>query len=53
MTQIMNLLMLAPDIQEEILFLTRIERGREVLSLLKLQAIALTAEWKKQRKMWQ
>ena len=27
MTQIMNLLMLAPDIQEEILFLPRIERG--------------------------
>lgn len=31
-TQIMNLLNLAPDIQEEILFLPRVVNGRETIS---------------------
>src|SRR4051794_31942072 len=50
MTQIVNLTLLAPDIQEEILFLPRIEKGKDVLSLRQLQPIALTAEWRKQRR---
>ena len=33
MTQIMNLLMLAPGIQEELLFLPRLEAGRDDLCL--------------------
>ena len=51
-TQLMNLLLLAPDIQEELLFLPRIESGRDSLCLRKLQAIATTADWKVQREMW-
>ncbi len=52
MTQIMNLLMLAPDIQEAILFLPRVESGRDPINLPRVQRIALTPDWRKQRKMW-
>ena len=51
-TQIMNLLMLAPDIQEAILFLPRVERGRDPIHLRQLQPIALVPDWRKQRKLW-
>ena len=51
-TQIMNLLMLAPDIQEQVLFLPRIERGREPFHLRQFQPIAATGDWAKQRVMW-
>jgi len=52
MTQIMNLRMLAPDIQEEILFLSRVESGRDPIHLRQLQPIALVPDWRKQRRMW-
>ena len=51
-TQIMNLLMLASDIQEAILFLPRIERGRDAIHLRQLQPIALVPDWRKQRRLW-
>lgn len=51
-TQIMNLLMLAPDIQEEILHLPRVTGGRDPLHLRQLQPIALVPDWRKQRKLW-
>ena len=51
-SQIMNLLLLAPDIQEEILFLPRTLRGRDALRIWQLQPVALTADWGQQRKMW-
>lgn len=51
-TQIMNLLMLAPDIQEAILFLPRVERGRDPVHLGQLQPIALVPDWRRQRRMW-
>jgi hypothetical protein len=51
-TQIMNLLLLAPAIQEEILFLPRIKSGRDPIRLGRLQAIALTPDWRKQRRIW-
>lgn len=51
-TQIMNLLMLAPDIQEAILFLPRVERGRDQIYLRLLQPIALVPDWRKQRRLW-
>ena len=51
-TQIMNLLHLAPDIQEEILFLPRTRTGRDALILVQLQAIAQVLDWQKQRRMW-
>ena len=52
-TQIMNLLNLAPDIQEDILFLPRTERGRDPVILRDLQPIAARVEWRNQRQMWQ
>ena len=52
-TQIMNLLMLAPDIQEAILFLPRVERGRDPIHLRQLQSIALVPDWRKQRRAWE
>ena len=51
-TQIMNLLMLAPDIQEAILFLPRVDSGRASIHLRDLQPIALVPDWRKQRQMW-
>ena len=51
-TQIMNLRLLAPDIQEQLLFLPRLERGRGEVHLLDLQTVAVTADWRKQRQDW-
>jgi len=51
-TQIMNLLHLAPDIQEEVLFLPRIERGKEPIQERHLRPIASVPDWRKQRRMW-
>ena len=50
--QIMNLLHLAPDIQEALLFLPRTERGRDPILLADLQPIAATLDWRKQRRLW-
>jgi hypothetical protein len=52
-SQIINLVNLAPDIIEEILFLPRIETGRDPILLRDLQPIAQELDWKKQRKRWQ
>lgn len=51
-TQIMNLLQLAPDIQEKILFLPRTAQGRDAIHLRMLQPIALEHDWRRQRGMW-
>ena len=48
MTQIMNLLMLAPAIQEELLFLPRVEEGRGEVCLGELQAVASVVAWREQ-----
>jgi hypothetical protein len=53
MTQIMNLVLLAPDIQEQLLFLPRIVRGRDPVHLKQLQPIALLLDWQQQRRQWQ
>jgi len=53
MTQIMWLDNLAPDIQEEILFLPRTTQGRDPIKEADLRPIAKTLDWKHQRKMWQ
>jgi hypothetical protein len=44
-TQIMNLAVLAPDIQEALLFLPRTERGRDPLHLRHLQPLTRIADW--------
>jgi hypothetical protein len=51
-SQIMNLLLLAPDIQEQILFLPRTLRGRDAIRLWHLQPLALALDWNKQRRLW-
>jgi hypothetical protein len=51
-TQIMNLLNLAPDIQEEILFLPRTQHGRDPIREIMLRPIAAVPDWRKQRRMW-
>ena len=51
-SQIMNLLNLAPDIQEALLFLPRVERGRDPVSERELRAIVALADWRKQRRIW-
>jgi len=52
LTQIMNLLNLAPDIQEEILFLPRTDRGFDPIPERRVRAIAAVPDWRKQRRMW-
>ena len=52
MTQIMNLLHLAPDIQEEILFLPRTRGGRDPIREKMVRPIAAVPDWRKQRGMW-
>ena len=51
-SQILNLLNLAPEIQEELLFLPRTLAGRDPIILSQLLPIASTMEWAKQREMW-
>jgi hypothetical protein len=51
--QIMNLLCLAPDIQETLLFLPLTQRGRDSISLADLMPIAARIDWRKQRRLWQ
>ena len=52
LTQIMNLLCLAPDLQEQILFLPATERGRDAITEKQLRPIASIPDWRKQRRMW-
>ena len=52
MTQITNLTLLAPDIQEAILFLPRVRRGRDPIVERDLRPIIATADWQRQREMW-
>jgi site-specific DNA recombinase len=52
MTQLMNLLHLAPDIQEEILFLPEREDGREPVSERAIRRLPDILSWKEQRQRW-
>jgi hypothetical protein len=51
-TQVLNLLHLAPDIQEELLFLEGNPRGRGAILLAHLQPIAAIPDWRRQRRRW-
>lgn len=51
-TQIMNLLHLAPDIQEAILGLPRSGGGRDPIREKAVRPIAAVPDWRKQRVMW-
>ena len=52
LTQIMNLLCLAPDIQEQILYLPPTEKGRDSVTERQLRPILQALSWKMQRQMW-
>jgi hypothetical protein len=52
MTQIMNLLNLAPDIQEQILFLAERSEGREAIAERNLRPLTRLVSWGRQRKLW-
>ncbi len=52
-TQIMNLLSLAPDIQEAILLLPKSPAGRDTITEKALRPIAAMTDWHEQRCMWQ
>lgn len=51
LTQIMNLLLLAPDIQEEILAMEA-EPGRETISARDLRKVLRSMDWGEQRRKW-
>lgn len=53
MTQILNLLHLAPDIQESLLFLPRVTEGKDPVTEKMLRPIAAEVDWERQREMWQ
>ena len=52
-TQILNLLHLALDIQEDLLFLPAVSKGRESITERHLRPITAQVLWNRQRKMWQ
>jgi len=51
-TQIMNLLHLAPTIQEEILFLPRVMSGKDPIAERNLRPIVRRSSWATQRRLW-
>jgi hypothetical protein len=51
-SQIMNLLHLAPDIQEHILFLPAIKHACEPIRLAQVQPITREWDWQRQRRHW-
>ena len=52
-TQIMNLNLLAPDIQEELLLLQPVTRGRNVFNERLLRTVVAEPDWSTQRCSWQ
>tara|TARA_R110002111_G_scaffold67833_2_gene110305 strand:- start:11865 stop:12335 length:471 start_codon:yes stop_codon:yes gene_type:complete len=52
MTQIMNLLHLSPEIQEEILFLEPVEKGRDPITERDIRPIVREMDWSKQIGCW-
>jgi hypothetical protein len=52
MTQIMNLLHMAPEIQEEIVFLQLTTQGRDPIAERHLRAVAREEAWQEQRQVW-
>jgi hypothetical protein len=51
-TQIMNLLVLAPDIQEEILFIPLVTKGLAPVTERDLRSLVKTLVWSEQRERW-
>ena len=51
-TQIVNLTLLAPDIQEALLFLPAIGHGPDRITERELRPLAAEPDWGRQREMW-
>ena len=52
MTQIMNLLHLAPGIQEELLFLPLVTKGRDPIHERMVRPLTAMLDWREQRTAW-
>jgi hypothetical protein len=52
MTQIMNLLHLAPDIQEQVLFLPAVQQGRDPIHERVMRDVTRAISWREQRRRW-
>ena len=52
MTQIMSLLNLAPDIQEELLYLPEVIQGKATIHERLLRPLTTELDWRVQRRMW-
>ena len=52
MTQIMSLLLLAPDIQEELLYLPEVLDGKPAIYEKLLRPLTTELDWRAQRRMW-
>lgn len=52
MSQILALTLLAPDIQEELLFLPRVTTGKSAIHEKMLRPISAVVDWAHQREMW-
>ena len=53
MSQILNLTLLAPNIQEELLFLPRINSGKATIHEKLLRPVVAQTDWNTQRQMWE
>jgi hypothetical protein len=51
-SQILNLIHLAPDLQEALLFLPPTVHGRDPILLADLMPIAAAFDWRQQRRLW-
>ena len=51
-TQIMNLLLLAPDIQEEVLFLPPTAKGKDPVTVRQLRPVLREVTFERQRQLW-
>jgi len=52
LSQIMDLLLLAPDIQEQILFIEPVVDGDDPVRERQLRGIVAVLDWRKQRRVW-
>jgi hypothetical protein len=52
MSQILNLTLLAPDIQEALLFLPRVESGKPPIHEKMLRPVVAEISWRRQREAW-
>jgi len=53
LTQILNLLSLAPDIQERLLFLAAAEKGHDAISEKQIRRLAAEYDWERQRRAFE